>query len=324
MAIDPQVQAFLDELNSLHAPPLHTLTPEEARAAVAADAGALGPAEPVARIQDRPVPGPGGEIPVRIYTPQGQGPFGVFVYYHGGGWVLGDIATHDNLCCQITNAVNCIVVSVDYRLAPEHKYPAAVDDAYAATRWVFDSAETFAGDPARVAVGGDSAGGNLAAAVCLMARDRAAFQPVLQVLIYPITDYNLNTPSYLENADGYLLTRDTMRWFWQCYLDREEDACQPYACPLRAEDLRGLPSALVITAEYDPLRDEGEAYAARLREAGAPVTLARYEGMIHAFVRRTAQFDKARAAVHEITEALKEAFSPRSEGKRSQDSSSSE
>ena len=306
--LDPQVRAFLDELESLDAPPLEALILEEARAAILADAEALGPPEPVAKVEDRTVPGPAGEIPIRVYAPEGTGPFPVLVYYHGGGWVLGSIPSHDSVCCQIANAAGCLVVSVEYRLAPEHKYPAAVDDAYAATGWVVDSAGEIGADPRRVAVGGDSAGGNLAAAVCLMARDRAAFQPVLQVLIYPITDYNLNTPSYLENAEGYLLTRETMKWFWQCYLEREEDGSQPFASPLRAEDLSGLPAALVITAEYDPLRDEGEAYAARLRDAGVPVTLTRYDGMIHAFIRRTALFDQAKVAMREVSEALKQAW----------------
>ena len=310
MVIDPQVQEFLEELKSLGAPPPETLSPAEARALHAAGAETLGPPEPVAAIEDRTVPGPAGEIPIRIYVPQGTGPFPVFVYYHGGGWVLGSIATHDGLCCAIANAARCVVVSVEYRLAPEHTYPAAVDDAYAATSWVVENAGLIGGDSRRVAVGGDSAGGNLAAAVCLMARDRQTFKPLLQVLIYPITDYNLDTTSYLENAEGYLLTRATMKWFWECYLADEEDGCQPHASPLRAEDLGRLPPALVITAEYDPLRDEGEAYAARLRDAGVPVTLTRYDGMIHAFIRRTAIFDKARTAMQQVADALKQAFAP--------------
>ncbi|NQT16750.1 MAG: alpha/beta hydrolase [Planctomycetes bacterium] len=308
MPIDPQVQALLDEIDALDAPPLHTLGPEKARIAAAADSGAVERRPPLAAREDRTVPGPAGPIPVRIYVPRGEGPWGILVFYHGGGWVLGGIATHDVTCCQLADAAGCMVVSVDYRLAPEHKYPAAVDDAYAAVEWVFEHAESMGGDPRRVAVGGDSAGGNLAAAVCLMARDRNAFQPRFQLLIYPIVDYHLNTPSYLENAEGCFLTRETMKWFWQCYLQRDEDGRHPYASPLRAEDLGGLPEALVITAEYDPLRDEGEAYAARLRQAGVTVTQTRYDGMIHAFFRRTAQFDKARAAMQEVSEALRRAL----------------
>ncbi len=308
MPIDPQVQAFLDDIARLGLPQLHELPPTKARALAAADPESFGPAEPVAETHDRTIPGPNGDIPIRIYVPEGTGPFPVFVYFHGGGWVVGSVATHDATCRQMANAAGSIVVSVDYRLAPEHKFPAAVDDAYAATAWVFDNAKSLGADPRRVALGGDSAGGNLAAAVCLMARDRGSFCPVLQVLIYPILDYNLNTPSYLENAEGYVLTRATMEWFWECYLEEEEDGSHPHASPLRAEDLSGLPAALVITAEYDPLRDEGEAYAARLREAGVPVTLTRYDGMIHAFFRRTAQFDKAKAAMREVADAMKRAF----------------
>ena len=308
MPIDPQVRSFLDALAELNEPPMHTLAPEEARRLNAAKSDAMGPAEPVAGTHDRTVPGPGGPIPIRLYLPHGTGPFPVLVYFHGGGWVIGSIATHDVTCRQIVNAAGCMVVSVDYRLAPEHRYPAAVDDAYAATAWVFEHAANIGADPRRVAVGGDSAGGNLAAAVSLMARDRDSFRPRLQLLIYPILDYDLNTPSYRENADGYLLTRETMRWFWECYLGRAEDGRQPYASPLRAEDLRGLAPALVITAEYDPLRDEGEAYAARLREAGVPVTLTRYDGMIHAFFRRAELFDQARVAMQQAAEALRRAF----------------
>lgn len=308
MAIDPQVQAFLEDLKRLDAPPFHQLTPKQARAAVAADAKRLEPPQAVAKIENRRVPGHGGWIPIRIYMPEGAAPLPVFVYYHGGGWVVGDVDSHEGLCTAIVNAAQCIVVSVDYRLAPEHKFPAAVDDAYAAARWVADNAASFGGDPERLAVGGDSAGGNLAAVVSLMARDRGMFQPVLQVLIYPVTDHNLHTPSYLENAEGYLLTREDMRWFWGHYLVHAEDGDHPYASPLRTSSLSGLPSALVITAEYDPLRDEGEAYAARLRSAGVPVTLSRYDGMIHAFIRRTERFDKARAAIVEVAGALKQAF----------------
>ena len=253
-------------------------------------------------------PGPAGAISLRIYTPEGRGPFPVFVYYHGGGWTIGDIPTHDGIAAAIANAGNCQVVSVGYRLAPEHKYPAAPEDCFAATLWVVGHIAEFGGDSRRIAVGGDSAGGNLAAVVCLMARDRHAFELVLQVLIYPATDHNFNRPSMRENADGYLLTRNDMVWFWSNYLARPEDAGQPYAAPMRAESLEGLPPARIITAEYDPLRDEGAAYAKRLRDAGVPVTLTCYDGMIHAFLAQTALFDKARDAIAEIGSALRQAF----------------
>lgn len=312
MALDPQVQAFLEELQRLEAAPFHKLSPAQAREVSMNGAKQLEPPQPVAKIENRRVRGHGGWIPIRIYTPEGTAPLPVFVYYHGGGWVIGDVDTHEGLCTAIANAAGCIVVSVDYRLAPEHKFPAAVDDAYAAARWVADNAASFGGDADRLAVGGDSAGGNLAAVVALMARDRGMFQLAFQVLIYPVTDHNFNTLSYTENAEGYLLSREDMRWFWGHYLAHVDDGDHPYASPLRARDLSRLPPALVITAEYDPLRDEGEAYAARLRNAGVPVTLSRYQGLIHAFIRHTERFDKARAAIREVGDALQRAFATQS------------
>jgi acetyl esterase len=308
MPLDPQVQAFLKVVQERGFRGFWTMTPEDARAISTVAAALLPPPPPVAKTEDTTVAGPAGEIPVRIYTPQGRGPFPLFVYYHGGGWTIGDIRSHDGIAAAIANAAGCQVVSVGYRLAPEHKYPAAADDCFAATRWVFQRIAAFGGDPRRIAVGGDSAGGNLAAVVCLMARDRRAFQPLLQVLIYPATDYGSDWPSARENAEGYLLTRNDMIWFWNNYLARPEDARQAYAVPMRANDLRGLPPARIITAEYDPLRDEGAAYAQRLREAGVPVTLTCYEGMIHAFLAQTALFDKARDAIAEIGSALRQAF----------------
>ena len=313
MPLDPQVQAFLDEFNAIDPPPLETLTPQEAREMCVAEIEALGTPQAVAEVRDFTVPGPAGEIPVRLYKPEssGDGALPVLVYYHGGGWVVCNLDTHDTLCRQLANAVGCAVVAVDYRLAPEHKYPAATEDSYAATKWVTENAGTFGGDPARVAVGGDSAGGNLAAVVSLMARDRHEPMPVCQILIYPVTDYDLERPSYNENAQGYVLTKSAMRWFWDCYLERDEDGRRPYVSPIRAETLGGLPPALVITSEYDPLRDEGEAYAARLAEAGVPVEHTRYDGMIHPFIRRTAIFDKAKVAQKQVADTLKKAFWPR-------------
>ena len=310
MPLDPQVRAFLDEFNALNAPPFETLTPEEAREMAVAEIEVLGMPQAVAEVRDFTVPGPAGKIPVRLYKPENAGDdlFPVFVYYHGGGWVVCDLDTHDMYCRQVANAVGCAVVAVDYRLAPEHKYPAAAEDSYAATKWVAENASTFGGDQARLAVGGDSAGGNLAAAVCLMARDRGRFMPIHQILVYPVIDYDFDRPSYRENAEGYLLTKSAMRWFWECYLERAEDGHQPYASPIRAETLIGLPPALVITSEYDPLRDEGEAFAARLGESGVPVELTRYDGMIHGFIRRTAIFDQAKTAQKQVADTLKEVF----------------
>jgi acetyl esterase len=283
-------------------------TPAEAREAIRARTAALGPFEDVAAVADHRVPVAGGEITVRLYAPEGPGPHPVLVYYHGGGWVIGDLYTHDGVCRSLANAARCAVASVDYRLAPESKYPVPVEDSYTALRWVVANAARLGVDPRRVAVGGDSAGGNLATVVALLARERGGPALVHQLLIYPVTDHGFETPSYVENATGYVLTREGMRWFWNHYLAREAQGREAHASPLRAPSLAGLPPALVITAEHDPLRDEGEAYAGRLRDAGVPVTLTRYTGMFHGFVRMARILDKARTALDEIAGSLQKAF----------------
>jgi acetyl esterase len=308
MPLDPQAQRLIDTMAALNLKPVEESTPEEARESIRARTAALGPFEDVAAVTDHRVPVAGGEITVRAYSPGERGPHPALVYYHGGGWVIGDLYTHDGICRSLTNAARCAVLSVDYRLAPEWKYPVAADDSYAALEWVVASAARLGIDPRRIAVGGDSAGGNLATVVALMARERGGPALALQVLIYPVTDHGLNTRSYIENATGYLLTREGMRWFWQHYLAGEAQGREPYASPLRASSLAGLPPALVITAEYDPLRDEGEAYAARLRDAGVPVTLTRYPGMFHGFIRMTRFLDQARIARDEIAGSLQKAF----------------
>jgi acetyl esterase len=308
MALDPQAQAVLEQIAALNLPPRWTLSPEEARRQFEARMALVPPGEPVHDVSDRTIPGPAGEIPVRVYRPRDEVPLPALVYYHGGGWVVGSIASHDPTCRALANAAGCLVISVDYRLAPEHKFPAAAEDAYAAARWVVEHATEMGVDPTRVAVGGDSAGGNLAAVVCLMARERGGPPLAFQLLVYPVTDFRFDTVSYRVNGEGYLLTTRDMEWFWNHYLPDPSAGSHPYASPLRAADLRGLPPALVITAEYDPLRDEGEAYAERLRQAGVPVTLARYEGVFHGFFGMGHLLDKARAAVRQSGEALRAAF----------------
>lgn len=308
MPLDPQAQRVVEAMAKLNLKPVEDSTPEEARESIRVRTAALGPVEEVPAVSDHRVPVAGGEITVRTYSPGGAGPHPALVYYHGGGWVIGDLYTHDGLCRSLANAARCAVASVDYRLAPEFKYPVAVADSYAALEWVAANASRLGIDPRRVAVGGDSAGGNLATVVALMARERGGPPLVHQVLIYPVTDHDLDTPSYVENATGYVLTREAMRWFWNHYLARQAQGRESYASPLRAPSLAGLPSALVITAEYDPLRDEGEAYAARLRDAGVAVELTRYQGMFHGFVRMTGILDKARAALDEIAGSLRKAF----------------
>jgi acetyl esterase len=264
--------------------------------------------EAVAQVDNRHIQGPAGAMPVRIYTPAGQGPFPLLVFFHGGGWVIGSLDSHDATCRALTNAVKAVVVSVDYRLAPEHPFPAAADDAYAATQWAADHAGALNGEARRLAVAGDSAGGNLAAVVALMARDRGGPKLAQQVLIYPVTNASFDTVSYLENGDGYFLTRDMMMWFWNHYASSPVARSHAYASPLRANDLSGVAPAFILTAEYDPLRDEGEAYAARLRESGVAVQLRRYEGMFHGFFGMTSMFPQSKQAINEVAENLRAAF----------------
>jgi acetyl esterase len=255
--------------------------------------------EPVAAVEDLTIPGPHGDIPLRIYTPlnAGSGTLPALVWFHGGGWVIGNLDSADFACRMVTNASGCKLISVDYRLAPEHKFPVPVDDCLAATEWVANNAPAIGVDPQRIAVGGDSAGGNLAAVVSQQAK--AAGRPAIsfQALVYPVTDYGVDTQSYHDNAEGYLLTRESMQWFYGHYVNTPKDGDDSRVSPLRAGDVSGLPPALVITAEFDPLRDEGEAYARRLETAGVPVTLKRYDGQIHGFFANPAIDDGRAAAV---------------------------
>ena len=306
MPLDPQTQAFLNELAALKLPPPHTVTPQQARADLKSRPSASGPE--VSAVEDRAIPGPAGQVPVRVYRPTGTGPFSALVWFHGGGMVLGDLDRADGTARQLCVRAGCVVVSVDYRLAPEDKFPAAPDDCYAATRWVAEHAADIEADPRRIAVGGDSAGGNLAAVVALMARDRGGPPLAHELLVFPMADRSFDTESYKQNGDGYALTRDSMRWFWDHYLRSDADAANPYAAPLQAKDLKGLPSALVITAEYDPLRDEGEAYARRLQAAGVPTICSRYDGVTHGFFGMPAVIDKGDQAIAEASASLKKAF----------------
>jgi acetyl esterase len=309
MPIDPQARALLDERAGWGFAPAHQTTPEQARKNMLArlELAPVTP-EPIARVENRTIPTPDGPLPVRVYAPQSTRALPVLVYFHGGGWVQGNLDTHDDVCRALANRAECLVISVDYRLAPEHRFPAAVDDCYAATCWAAENADSIGGDPSRIAVGGDSAGGNLAAAVALMARDEGGPELVYQLLIYPVTEANFETASYRENAEGYGLMRETMIWFWDQYLGSEEDARNPYAAPGQAKDLTGLPPALVITAGYDVLRDEAELYAKRLKEAGGQVELAQYPGLIHGFFGMAPWIDEARRGLEAAAGALKAAF----------------
>jgi acetyl esterase len=266
----------------------------------------LGPRPEVGRVEELVIPRPGGDLRARLTAPAGPGLFAGLVFLHGGGWVTGSIHTHDHLCRSITRDAGAVVVSIDYRLAPEHPFPSAVDDAEAAVIWVAEHAERLGIDPARLGVGGDSAGGNLATAAARRCRDRQAPRLAFQVLLYPVTDAGLDSPSYLENAEGYLLTRSAMAWYWNQYAPGSADRFHPDASPLRAPDLAGLPRALVISAEYDPLRDEAEAYAERLESSGVSVRMTRYPGMIHGFIRRDAILDQGKVALREIAAFVRE------------------
>ena len=308
MPLDPQAHAFLEQLAATGDPPLHELSVAEARQVIVTLFGTQGDPEPVGAVEERTIPGAGGEMLTRIYMPYGTGPFPVLVYLHGGGWVIGDLEAYDATCRALTNAAGCLVVAMEYRLAPEYKFPAAPEDCYAATCWVSANAVAIGGDPRRIAIGGDSAGGNLTAVVAQMARDRGGPALVYQLLVYPVTNHGYDTESYRENADGYLLTRDAMVWFWNHYLRSAADGDNPLASPLRANDLRGLPPAMVLTAEFDPLRDEGEAYAMRLQEAGVPVTLKRYAGTIHGFFSLGAVLDQGKQAMADAAAALRTIF----------------
>jgi acetyl esterase len=256
----------------------------------------------VDEVVDLMIPGPAGKLRVRVYRPLSTELLPVVIWFHGGGWVVGTLDSHDPVCRALANRTPCVVVAVDYRLAPEAPFPAAVDDSWAATQWVAQEALKLGGDASRIVVAGDSAGGNLAAAVALRARD-SGLGLALQVLVYPVTDYDLDSESYLRLAEGLNLTRAKMQWYWQQYL-AGADGLHPDASPLRAPDLAGVAPALVQTAEHDPLLSEGEAYAARLAEAGVPVTLTRYDGMIHGFIRMPALVAEADFSLAEIASAV--------------------
>jgi acetyl esterase len=282
MTMDPQAQGLIDQLKAQGVPDFPEMGVDQARQFINAFIEMEGPAQDVAEVRDLEIPGPAGTIPARLYRSRPDGAQPVIVYYHGGGFVLGDIAVADKPCRQLANAGDCAVVSIDYRLAPEHPAPAGAEDCYAATAWVSEHAADLGVDPSRLAVAGDSAGGNLAAVVPLMARDRGGPPIALQILIYPVTDLVNDAPSRAENGEGYLLTQASMEWFKELY--GAQDPADPYVSPLHAGDLSGLPPAVVVTAGYDPLRDEGNAYAGRLREAGLDVLHLENPTMIHGFM----------------------------------------
>ena len=306
MPLDPRAQAFLDSLNALGSwtDPRSISIEKQRRWMEAFARSQMGTAQAVHLVEDRTIPGPGGQVPMRVYTPEGRQPLPVLVYFHGGAFTMGSINTEDPLCRALANGAGCIVVSVEYRLAPEHKFPAGVEDCYAATKWVTGHAAELGGDAARLAVGGSSAGGNLAAVVALMSRDRGGPSLAYQLLMYPVTSRACDTASHRECGRGYMLTTESMMWNWGLYLHREDEGRHPYASPLLAEDLSGLPPALVITAEFDPLRDEGEAYAVRMQQAGVSSSWRRFDGILHGGLPP----ETAREPYRHAVAALRQAF----------------
>ena len=311
MPVDPQIQVLLELMARANLAPVQEQTPAEARAQYERMIRARGiAAAPVGTVEDRSIPGPGADLPVRIYRPdRDAGDLPGLVYLHGGGHVIGNLDTHDTVARNLCNGAECVVVSVDYRLAPEHKFPAAAEDAFAAVRWCAAHASSIGIDPGRVAVGGDSAGGNLAAVAALMARDAGGPAIRLQVLVYPVIDYACDTDSYRTYAKGYgPLEAQSMRWFRDHYLRGEADRLDWRAAPLRATDLSGLAPALLLTAQCDVLHDEGAAYARRLRAAGVDVEYREYRGMIHGFFTMAPVIDGAVQAQAHVCSALKRAF----------------
>jgi len=311
MPLDPQVRQWRQWRIATQVPALYTQTLTDARAADLAEIQAGGGTpEPVHQVLELSMPGGDGELALRLYRPSERSPLPVLVYFFGGGWTLGQIQTCDGICRALANAADCAVIAVGYRLAPEHKFPAAVSDCYAAVCWVAEHAGDLGLDRGRLAVGGDSAGGNLAAAVTLLCKEQDGPELAAQLLVYPNTRYGAETASMRDNDDPSMFNRRSVDWYWGHYLSSTADGANPLASPLLAEDHAGLPAALVITAEYDPLRDEGEQYAQRLAAAGVPTELSRYDGMMHGFFAMPATLDGGRRALAQAAGFLRAQLGP--------------
>ncbi len=314
---DPQMKAVLDSLASLGGKPIEKLKPSDARKqpgppqavmALLKKQGKSTAPEAVAKVEDATVPGPSGTTPVRVYTPEGTGPFPVVVYYHGGGWVIASVQAYDASCRALCNAAKAIVISVGYRQAPEHRFPAAHEDSYAALQYIMKSAAIYGGDPKKVAVLGESAGGNLAAAVCLMAHDRKGLMPIYAVTVYPIADTNLNTPSYKINANAKPLNKPMMAWFLKYTISKPADLDNKYLAIARNPNLKFMPPTTVITAQIDPLMSDGMTFANKLKKAGVPVRYQNYNGVTHEFFGMPAVVDKSKAAIAFAAAGLTSAF----------------
>ena len=308
--LSPETLDFMAKMAELDMPAFGECSAEELRAATERRGKIMPPAiEPVRKVIRRKIDGPDGEIPLRIYVPQdAEPPYPVIMVFHGGGWTIRSFELEGPTSRGLANRVGALVISVQYRLAPETRFPGAADDCYAAAMWALENAQEFGGDPSNMAVAGTSAGGNLSAAVSMMARDRGVPNIAHQVLFCPVIDHNFDRGSYDEFADGYGLTKFGMQWFWENYVGPNGDGEHPYASPIRADDLSGLPDATVIVAECDVLRDEGEDYAAALQSAGVDTRLTRYEGVLHGFNCQTGHIHAAEAALDEAADRIKRSF----------------
>ncbi|WP_227379346.1 alpha/beta hydrolase [Haladaptatus halobius] len=305
--LHPQAESLRRDLTADRTPPVDALSPTAVRAMIRDRFIRSETPELAGGVREMEIAGPESHLPIRVYEPGGGGSYPVVVYFHGGGWVRGDLDTHDELCRDLTRRVGCLTLSVDYRRAPEHSFPAAAVDAHGAFEWAVEHVESLGGDPDRIAVAGDSAGGNLATVTALMARDRDGPAPIQQVLFYPVTNHAFDTNSYREHAEDPVLSRAAMRWYWNQYLDRALDGQHPYASPLAARDLSGVSPATVITAGVDPLRDDGHIYADRLADAGVPISYSEYDDVFHGFVSFP-ELHRAEEARTEAAAALQNAF----------------
>lgn len=303
--LDPQTQSILKQLNAENCNSLDEETLKTLQNMPLNIQTKIFPQ--IQKIENIQIPGPIGPIKARLYFPRVNTPLPVFIFFHGGGWALGCVEQYDEFCQEFCHRTPCLVVSVQYHLAPQHKFPEPLNDCYVATKWIAEYIQQFGGDPSRLAIGGDSAGGNLAAAVTLMARDKGTPKIHHQVLIFPALNAQFDTVSYFLFANGYYLTREIMQFFWKMYLQQEVDGKQPYASPLQATSLTYLPPALVLVANFDPLRDEGLAYAWRLHQDQVPITLKRYP-TIHGFISFGQEFTVARQGIQEIIEYLQQGF----------------
>jgi acetyl esterase len=305
MPLDPDVARLLAQIEDPATPRIELLDVLEMRASAALMGPWMGEPPPVAGVRHLAIPAPGGVVMARVYHPRARPGLPIVAFFHGGGWVFGSVQNVDVPCRELANASGCIVLAAQYRLAPEAPFPAAVLDAHAVVSWVLANAESIGADPARVIAGGDSSGGNLAVAATLLARDRGEALPMHQLLMYPVLDPYLRAPSYREFSDGYLLSRATIVRDWSLYLRDDLDKANPYAAPLQTQTFRGMPPATILTAQYDPVRDDGAAYARRLRDDGVDVEYRCFEGLVHAAFQMANVSPRAREFVHAAAGALK-------------------